>query len=121
MDVVEPNNPPNRKSSWSIVLGFLLILGFCFFIGNVVLALLALLGGLTLEEGLDIFAAISDPAMRPFIKAGIGLNHLIIFTGTSLIFAFWLNQKDWLKYFYTERIDASLLFSFIFNYKTTCT
>ena len=97
----ESNNIIRReeKSSWSKLISFLLILAFCFFVGNVVLVVLAMMGGMRLEEGMDIFAAISNPEMKPFIKTGIGLNHFIIFTGTSIAFAYWLKNKKWLDYF----------------------
>jgi len=113
MDEVGVVNTKER-SSWSKLLGFLLILALCFFVGNVILVLFAMMGGLSITEGLDIFAAISDPGMRPYIKAGIGFNHLVMFIGTSLIFAYWLKRKNWSSYFDTEEIDWTLLLGFIF-------
>ena len=112
MDIADEVKP-KKKSLWSKLLGFLLILTLCFFVGNVVLVLFAMMGGLSIEEGLDIFAAISDPGMRPYIKAGIGFNHLILFTGTSLIFAYWLKRRNWKAYFATNDLNVNLLFSFI--------
>jgi membrane protease YdiL (CAAX protease family) len=113
IDSVEVVNPKKNRSGLSKLIGFLLILALCFFVGNVVLVLFAMMGGLSIVEGLDIFAAISDPALRPFIKAGIGFNHLILFTGTSLIFAYWLKRKEWSSYFESISLDVNLLISFI--------
>ena len=105
-------NDTTNMTGWKMLLGFLLIFGLCFFVGNVVLILLALAGGLSISEGLDIFEAIADPAMMPYVKTGIGLNHLIIFTGTAILFAFWLKRKNWKTYFDANKINASLLLNF---------
>lgn len=111
MEEDKANEQVGSPSGWSKLIAFLIILGICFFIGNVVLILLALMGGLPLTEGIDVFAAISDPEMRPYIKAGVGLNHLILFTGTSVLFAFWLKRKKWIDYFDHNDIDFGLLSS----------
>lgn len=105
--------PRKNKSILNKIIGFLIILTLCFFVGNVVLILFAMLGGLSLDEGIDIFGAIADPGMRPYIKTGIGFNHLIMFSGTSLMFAYWLKRKDWASYFDTYKLDFNLLFSFL--------
>jgi len=113
MEQNEIINHIQEKSGWKKLIGFLLIFGACFFIGNVILVVLAMAGGLTITEGLDIFSAISDPEMRPYIKTGIGLNHLIIFTGTALFFAYWLKRKNWKSYFDSNNTDFLLLISFV--------
>ena len=92
-----------EKSGWQKLIGFILIVGLCLIVGNVILVLLALAGGLSISEGLDIFSAVSDPEMRPYIKTGIGLNHLIMFTGSAVLFAYWLKRKNWEDYFHTKR------------------
>jgi len=102
-----------EMSNWRKLLAFLLILGLCFFVGNVVLIALAMAGGLTIEEGVDVLGAMSDPALKSYIKAGIGLNHLIMFTGTAVLFAYWLKRGKWKVYFDTYRLDFGLLWSFI--------
>jgi membrane protease YdiL (CAAX protease family) len=113
IDQNEINNNQGEKSGWRLLLGLLLIVGLCFFIGNVFLIVLALAGGLKMEEGLDIFNAMANPEMRPYIKTGIGLNHLIMFTGSAVIFAYWLKRGEWKKYFLTEKLDFGLLLSFL--------
>lgn len=100
-----------RKSDWSVFLGFLLILAVCFFLGNIAMFLLAKLGGVPLDEGLDIFSAISNPEYRPYLKTGIGLNHILIFIGTSLLFAYWLKRKNWINYFDFKTLDLHLAVS----------
>jgi hypothetical protein len=109
-EIIEPTY---NKPLWSKLLGFFVILGVCLLAGSAALLLFAKLGGLPIVEGVDIFEAIADPELRPFIKAGIGFNHLIIFTGTSLCFAFWLKRKEWFKYFDTNDLDVSLVLSFV--------
>ncbi len=113
MDHNEIIKNADERPGWKKMLAFLLILGLCFIVGNVALILLAVAGGLPLEEGLDIFGAVADPAMRPYIKTGIGLNHLIIFTVSSVLFAYWLRGRNWKNYFFTRDLDISLLMSFV--------
>lgn len=113
MEENETIDENNEKSGWKKLIGFFLIFGACFFIGNVVLIGLAVAGGLSITDGLDIFSAVGDPSMKPYIKTGIGLNHLIIFTGTALCFAYWLKRKNWKFYFDCEKIEWPLLTSFI--------
>ncbi len=113
MDENEIVKNDNEKSGWKKLMGFVLIVGLCFFVGNVVLIIFALAGGLSIVEGLDVFNAVSDPEMRPYIKTGIGLNHLIMFTGSAILFTYWLKRKDWKNYFLSEGLDFGLLMSFI--------
>ena len=100
-------------SGWKNLFVFLVIVVLCLFFGNVILALLAFAGGLSLEDGFDVFNAVSDPSTKPFIKTGIGLNHLIMFTGSAIIYAYWVKGKDWKTYFHRNGLDLVLLFSFI--------
>jgi len=41
------------------------------------------------------------------------LNHLIMFTGSALMFVFWLKGRDWKQYFSFRNVDPSLLMSFL--------
>lgn len=113
MEENDTNQHREIMPDWKKLLGFLLIVGLCLIVGNVILIILALAGGLSLTEGLDIFNAVSDPTMRPYIKTGIGLNHLIMFTGSAVLFAYWLKRGKWKTYFQTREIDAGLLLSFV--------
>ncbi|MEM9546653.1 MAG: CPBP family intramembrane glutamic endopeptidase [Bacteroidota bacterium] len=113
MEELEDHTIQEEKTLWKKTLILLVILVLCVFAGNLVLALLALAGGLSLDSGLDIFSAVSDPGMKPYIKTGIGLNHLILFTGSSLLFVYWLKGVNWRKYFSIHPVDSSLLMSFI--------
>lgn len=112
MEDIEISNSQGEKSGWKKLLVFLVIVGLCLLFGNVILALLALAGGLSFKEGLDIFGAVSNPEMKPYIKTGIGLNHLIMFTGSALLYAYWLKGKDWKSYFQVKGLDLTLMFSF---------
>ncbi|MDF1698925.1 MAG: type II CAAX endopeptidase family protein [Saprospiraceae bacterium] len=103
----------DEPSTWLKLLSFLLIFGLCFFMGNVALVVMALAGGLPLEGGLDIFSAVNEPGMKPFIKAGIGLNHFIIFSCSAILYALWIKRKDWIQYFDFKSLNGNLLFNFV--------
>ena len=113
MNELESSVSTAEKPDWKKLLVFLGILAACFFVGNLVLALLAMAAGLPLTEDLDIFGAISDEETKPFIKTAIGLNHLIIFTGTALFYAIWAKKEKWLGYFDWVKVDFGLLILFV--------
>jgi len=94
-----------------IVLISLLII--CVLIGNLSLIGLAHLGGFDIEDSSQIFDAVSDPVLRPYIKAGIGINHLFTFAISSIAFALIIYKRGWLDYFQFKSIDSRLLFLFI--------
>ena len=113
MNELESPMASAERPGWKKFLVFLGILIACYFVGNVILVLLAMAAGLPLTEDLDIFAAISDEETKPYIKTAIGLNHLIIFTGTALLYAFWSKKEKWLKYFDWVKVDFSLMSLFV--------
>lgn len=99
-------------TGWKKALGFVLIVAVCFIAGNIILVLMAMAAGLSLEDGFDIYSAVLDPGMKPFIKAGIGLNHLVMFSGSAVLFAFWLRGMKWKEYFSVRQLHLGLLVSF---------
>ena len=113
MDENEVVNEISTKPLWKKLLAFFIIVGVCLIIGNVVLVVLALAGGLSITEGLDIFSAVSNPELKPYIKTGIGLNHLIMFTGSAILFAYWLKRNEWKDYFGHGKVDIGLVVSFV--------
>lgn len=106
--------PNQQKKVWLKVLAFFVILGVCFFLGNIALLLLAMAGGMSFDAGMDIIDSISDPSLKPYVKAGIGFNHLIIFTGTAVVYALWIKREHWKQYFDLEKVDFKLMLNFIF-------
>ena len=112
MDENEIVKAQNNKPTWQKLLAFFIILGLCLFVGNILLVALAMAGGLSLTDGFDIFNALSKPELRPYLKTGIGLNHLVMFTGSAVIFAYWLMRADWKKYFDSKKVDIGILISF---------
>ena len=105
LDETRARKPAMDKSPLSNVVVFLLIFVVCFFLGNMALLLVAMMGGMDVEGASDIFSSIADPNLRPYIKAGIGLNHLIIYTGTALLFAIWAKGKKWGTLFQSNALD----------------
>jgi membrane protease YdiL (CAAX protease family) len=66
-----------------------------------------------LSAGMDVFNAVTDSSLRSYIKAGIGLNHLAMFSLSALIFAYWIRKEGWKSYFDTLSVDFDLLFKFV--------
>jgi membrane protease YdiL (CAAX protease family) len=89
------------------------IMLICALFGSGLLFCMAYLGGMDLNQGMDVFEAVTEPAFRPFIKAGIGLNHLVMFALSAVIFAYWMRKKKWLSYFDFRSIDLDLLLKFV--------
>jgi len=102
-----------EKSLGIKVLGLVGILLACLLLGNGLLLLLAVAGGMDMNAGMDIFSELSNPSMKPFIKAGIGINHFVMFTLSACLFAYWIRQKDWKQYFQWAAIDSDLLLKFV--------
>ena len=93
-----------------ILIGIMVI---CALIGSGLLLGLAHLSGMDLMSGMDVFDAVTEPALRPFIKAGIGLNHLAMFTLSAFVFAYWIRRRTWMSYFDTRPVDLDLLVKFV--------
>ena len=85
----------------------------CGLLGSALLLGMAFLGGVDMSSGMDVFNAVTDTSLRPYIKAGIGLNHLALFSFSALLFAYWLKRDKWKSYFYTLDIDLDLLSKFV--------
>lgn len=83
-------------------------------IGSACLLGLAILGGAEINTQEDIFNSLSDPNLRPYLKAGIGINHFFTFSFSALLFALWINRGRWLSYFWTKKTDFILLILFTF-------
>lgn len=111
--IIRKNEKLNEKSFLLKVLAFIGIVFICSLIGSKLLVACGLIGGVDLTSDFDVFLAIEDPSMKPFIKAGIGLNHLFMFTISAIAFAYWMKRKAWQTYFQDEDIDASLITKFV--------
>lgn len=107
-------NISHSEKSFGVKLAVLIaILLGCTILGTVMLLGLAVLGGMDVESGFDIFGAIGDKGMKPFIKTGIGINHFVMFTVSSIAFAYFIKSKDWKSYFDWSGLDSDLLVKFI--------
>jgi len=95
------------------ILVLIVIMVGCGLFGSVLLIGLAFLGGMDMNAGMDVFNAVADLELRPYIKAGIGLNHLTLFSLSAVLFAYWLRRGEWKSYFYTLDLDIDLLFKFV--------
>lgn len=102
----------NEKSTTQKLLALIGLLILCSIVGSVLLLGLAAIGGMDLARDMDVFSAVTDPSLRPYIKGGIGLNHLAMFSGTALLFAYWLRGHNWRSYFDTVTVDFDLLGKF---------
>ncbi|MGK0315534.1 MAG: membrane protease YdiL (CAAX protease family) [Saprospiraceae bacterium] len=85
----------------------------CALLGSALLLGVAYLGGMDLSEDMDVFNAVTDTALRPYIKAGIGLNHLAMFSLSAVLFAYWIKRGAWKSYFEALSVDFDLLFKFV--------
>ncbi len=85
----------------------------CGLLGSGLLLCLALLGGMDLSSGMDIFNSMTDLQLRPYIKTGVGLNHLSMFSLSAILFAYWLKRDKWKSYFQTLDINLELLSKFV--------
>lgn len=109
MNVTSTNEPSLGVKTLALVA---IIVG-CAMFGSALLLGLAYLGGMDLSEGMDVFNAVTNTALRPYIKGGIGLNHLAMFALSALIFAYWIKKAEWRSYFDTLSVDFDLLFKFV--------
>jgi membrane protease YdiL (CAAX protease family) len=103
-----------KESSLGIkILVLVAIMIGCAIIGSALLLGLAFVGGMDLTASMDIFNAVTDTALRPYIKAGIGLNHLAMFSLSAVLFAYYIKRDEWKSYFQTFSVDFDLLFKFV--------
>lgn len=103
-----------KEKSFGIKIAVLVgILIVCALLGTVCLIGLAMAGGMDVDSGFDVFAAIGDETMRPYIKTGIGLNHFIMFSVSAIAFAYFIKSKSWKSYFEWGGLDPDLLLKFV--------
>lgn len=95
------------------VLIFIGVLFCCSILGTVLLLVCGMLGGLEFSSTIDIFSLVEDPALKPYIKTGIGLNHFSMFSVSALLFAYILKKDAWKAYFDTYIISFDLMFKFL--------
>ncbi|MEE9438071.1 MAG: CPBP family intramembrane glutamic endopeptidase [Saprospiraceae bacterium] len=100
----------NNKSFFVKLIGFIIAIFIGLFLGTIALIGSGLLGGMELEYISDIMNQMSNLSLRPYLKAGIGLNHFFTFTFSALLFAYWLNGDKWKDYFQLTpiKIDVAL-------------
>lgn len=89
------------------------IMVVCALFGSALLLGISYIGGMDLTQGVDVFNAVTDPELKPYIKTGIGLNHLAMFSLSAIVFAYWLRKSDWLSYFDMKAVDFDLLAKFV--------
>jgi len=65
-------------------------------VGNLIIAGIALLFDVNIVSEKELFELLKDPEYAPFIKTIIGLNHLIIFIFSPLVFL-WIFYKNKIK------------------------
>ncbi len=106
----------DSTNEWSLGIKILILVAImigCALFGSALLLGLAFMGGMDLTASMDIFNAVTDTALRPYIKAGIGLNHLAMFSLSAVLFAYWIKREKWKSYFQTLPVDFDLLFKFV--------
>ncbi len=103
----------NQSVFWSRVGLLVIIMIPLSLIGNFILMGLAYFSGAQIADQSDIFDAIALPQFRPYIKAGIALNHIFMFSLSALVFAWFVKKKDWLSYFGWKKVNLELLGRFI--------
>jgi len=102
-----------QKPSGSVVITLVLILFGCAVIGTVLLVALAAIGGMPISTEMDIMGAVTDSNLKPFIKTGIGLNHLAIFSLSAVLFAIWSERSRWKSYFRFRPVAGELIMKFL--------
>jgi len=104
------------RSGKSFGIKLLVLIGIlvgCAFVGTFLLLAMAMAGGMDIQSGFDIFGAIGDEGMKPFIKTGIGLNHFVMFTISAIAFAYFIKSRAWMSYFDWKEVDSDLLLKFV--------
>jgi len=107
------SNHDGERSFWLKVVSLIGIFVGCALLGSLLMIICMMMGGADLSSAFDIFASMEDPGIRPFAKAGIGLNHLCMFALTAIIFAFSVKGGNWKSYFSFKHVDSTLIWKFL--------
>jgi len=101
------------KPLWLKTIVLIGLVFLCAILGSALLLGVAAIGGMELSSDMDVFSEVTNVHLRPYIKAGIGLNHLAMFALSSFIFSYWLKGAAWKSYFKTAEIDIDLMMKLV--------
>lgn len=73
----------------------------------------ALASGIKLSPDVDFYSLFSESNNSLLLKLGIGLNHLSIFTCSSIAFAYILMREKWKSYFHWNHLDDKMMIKFV--------